>query len=223
MNHQSQSRTVGSLLVALILAIAAPAFATTYEIQSDQSRVRFQISHNDYAKPVKGRFTQLAGRIDYDPTRSNGLAVEATIDADSVDTDNGYRDGHLKASFFEADRFPEIEFKIERIDPSNKTLVGELTMKGIRKQVELSTSNVREVVGKDGRRSLRYRATALINRRDFGVEENADRATGLGKLLAHVQEGLDEFIDDVVEVQISVVAREVKDMASVNDDAAPVN
>ena len=48
-----------------------------------------------------------------------------------------------------------------------------------------------------------------LNRRDFGVEEDADRAEGLGKVMAHIQEGLDEFIDDEVVVQLSVVAHEM--------------
>ena len=89
-----------------------------------------------------------------------------------------------------------------------RTIEGWLTMKGITRPVTLVVEGGREFTDAEGRSVVRCRMHGRINRRDFDVEENAERATGLSQILAHIQEGLGEFIDDDVEIAITVVARE---------------
>ena len=196
------------LLTALLIATAGSAAGSTYEIEPDKSRIRFQVGHHDYAKPVKGRFGSVEGRIEYDSSAPESLAVDVAIDPNSIDTENSFRDAHLRSSFFETERFPTIEFTAKTIRADGKAIEGELTMKGVRLPLVLEISNPRETTEASGDRVLRCRAVARLNRRDFGVAEDADRAEGLGKILANIQEGLDEFIEDEVEVSIFVVARE---------------
>jgi polyisoprenoid-binding protein YceI len=159
-------------------------------------------------KPVRGQFQSLSGHIEYDASGPEDLAVDVQIDAASVDTSNGYRDEHLRSSFFEADKFPRIHFKATRVLLDEESVEGELTIKGVSRPVVLKVSGVRDVRNAEGVRVLRCRATARVNRRDFGITENAEDAQGLAKILGHIQTGLDSFIADDVEVDIFMVAHE---------------
>ena len=185
------------------------SLAANYAIQTEKSRVRFEIGHSDYANPVRGRFENLSGDISYDASAPDETTAEVFIDASSIDTDNGYRDEHLRTSFFEADRFPDIHFRMVNVFSVDGKVEGDLTIRGVTRKVVLTISNFHEVEDAAGMRIFRARATTLLNRREFGVEEDADRAAGLGKIMAHIQEGLDEFIDDEVVVRLSIVAHEI--------------
>ncbi|MFT5443970.1 MAG: polyisoprenoid-binding protein YceI, partial [Myxococcota bacterium] len=102
---------LAAMLAAVALTTAA-AHASSFEIVSEKSRVRFEAGHHDYAKPVKGRFHQLSGKIEYDVTSPGYTSMQVIIDPSSVDTDNQYRDSHLRSSFFEVEQFPEIRFQL---------------------------------------------------------------------------------------------------------------
>ena len=86
---------------------------------------------------------------------------------------------------------------------------GTPSTKGITRTVTLELSGAGHSLDAQGRGVLRYRATTVIDRRDFGVEEDAERSAGLKKMLAQVQEGLDELISDEVTLSIFLVAREL--------------
>ena len=204
---RSRSRWL-RVATAVVFLTGSAASADTFKIQAERSRVRFEVGHHGYAKPVRGRFAALEGRIEYDSAAPGELEIEVRIDADSLDTDNRFRDAHLRSSFFETDRFPTIEFSATRVSVEEMRIEGNLTMKGVSRALVLELSGARELTGAEGLRELRCRAAARLDRREFGVAENADRAEGLEKILAHIQEGLDEFIDDEVEISIFVVARE---------------
>ncbi|MEM7412293.1 MAG: YceI family protein [Myxococcota bacterium] len=205
---------------------SSPAPAETFEIQPEKSRLRFEVGHHDYAKPVRGRFEALSGAIHRDPEKDGELRVDVEITASSIDTDNAYRDEHLRAAFFEVEDHPSIRFSAAgfRADGETKPLevTGNLTMKGITRPIVLQVSGARELVDKDGNRVLRCRVKGSVNRRDFDVQEtSAEEAQGLSKILAHIQEGLDEFIEDEVEFSVSVVAREDANSGDAVASAAP--
>jgi polyisoprenoid-binding protein YceI len=210
-----------ALLCGALLSVAAPAAGERFEILPDQSRVRFSVSHHDFVRPVKGRFASLAGTIDYDAAHPEDLEVEVEIDARSVDTDNGFRDEHLRTSFFETATFPTIRFELTRVLLEEEAVEGMLTMKGVSRPVRLQVSGVRDTVDAHGVHVLRCRAEGRVNRRDFGVEESAGDEDGLAGILGHIQRGLDEFISDEVEVEISVVARTLPPEIARERGAAP--
>ncbi len=200
-----------ALAIALGLAallVSASSAACTFAIQPEKSRLKFHVRHGGYAKPVRGTFDAFAGTIEYDASKQvEAVRIDVTIDANSVDTDNRYRDDHLREAFLEIDRFPEIRFRAVRMDPAEQILHGELTMKGITRTVPLKLMAVRLFTDQEGVAMLRCRAVGKVNRREFGVVEDASRSEGLRKLVARIQEGLDEFIEDDVDIVISVVAR----------------
>ena len=69
-------------------------------------------------------------------TRSRSTRATATIDLNSVDTRDEQRDGHLRsADFFDVEKFGQMTFTATSFDGT--TAVGDLTIKGVTKPVEL--------------------------------------------------------------------------------------
>ena len=104
--------------------------------------------------------------------------VEAEIDAATIDTGIKKRDAHLRsADFFDVATYPTISFRSTWIEPvksreGNRWLmVGNLTMHGVTRAVTLAVEQTGfpELWDAD---DLEFRATAAINRKDFGMTFN---------------------------------------------------
>ena len=105
----------------------------TWTIDPSHSEVGFTVRH--LMSKVRGQFEKFEG------TLTTGAALEetraaATIDLNSVDTRDEQRDGHLRsADFFDVEKFGQMTFTTTSFDGT--TAVGELTIKGVTKPVEL--------------------------------------------------------------------------------------
>lgn len=160
---------------------SAPATFTAgvWTIDPSHSNVDFVVRHLMVSK-VRGRFHDVSGTITAgsDPLKST---VEATIVVKSVDTGSADRDNHLRTNdFFAADTYPTITFAstgIKRAGGDYK-LVGDLTIKGITKRVELDLEFNGATGDPWGGTRAGFSASGEINRRDFGVEFNATLETG---------------------------------------------
>jgi polyisoprenoid-binding protein YceI len=208
-----QRHQVATALFLVGIAAASAAAGATYEISQRESRIRFAIGHADYEKKIKGRFTTFAGTIEVPEGRPEAARVHAEVTTSSITTANRFRDSHLRTSFFEAERYPTASFEAGPLEKDGENLVleGELTMKGVTRTVRLNVRGSGLSVDATGERILRYRAATRIDRRDFGIAEDASKSSGLKAIVAHVQEGLDHLISDHVDISLMLVAREVKE------------
>jgi hypothetical protein len=105
---------------------------------------------------VKGHFRQYAGRLDL----AARPAIELTIDAASVDTGNERRDRRLRSEdFFAVARDPYIRFvsQTARLDDDTLCVVGELTARGSRIEVEIDAT----VTAVDGEYALEAKAFVM--------------------------------------------------------------
>jgi len=107
-----------------------------------------------------------------DVTKSS---VNATINVASITTDNEKRDGHLKSpDFFNAQKYPEITFKSKRSMKKDNgyVIVGDFTMHGVTKELELPFTIVGTLTDSMGNHRVGIEAITKINRQDFGVSWN---------------------------------------------------
>lgn len=153
---------------------------SVYAIDATHSGVEFVVRHLMITK-VRGRFGAVSGAIELADGTDVPAAVEAVIDAASIDTREGQRDAHLRsADFFETEKFPQIQFKSTRIEGSAGAfkLYGDLTMHGITREVVLDAEF--EGRGPDpwGGQRVSYSAQGKINRKDFGLTWNQALETG---------------------------------------------
>ena len=154
--------------------------AGTYKLDAAHKRVGFVVRHLMVSK-VRGNFGEATATITIaeDPLQS---AVTATILTESVFTGQPDRDNHLRTGdFFEAEKYPTIEFKSTRIkshDANEFLLDGELTIKGITKPVELLVEF--EGAGRSpyGQDLFGFSASTEIDREDWGLTYNMALESG---------------------------------------------
>jgi polyisoprenoid-binding protein YceI len=148
--------------------------AGTWTIDPLHSEVGFSARHMMVSK-VRGKFTKFSGDL---VTAENPLAssVNAEIDLSSIDTGAEQRDGHLRSpDFFDTENHPVMTYRSTgiRAKGDGYVLDGELTLKGVTKNVPLTLEL--NGFGPDpyGGTRAGFTATGEINRQDFGVTWNA--------------------------------------------------
>jgi polyisoprenoid-binding protein YceI len=178
---KSSLKTLFLAAAVLCIASAASAAVETYTIDSVHSSVAFTIRHA--VGRVPGRFTKFSGTIVVDRDNLENSTVNASIDVGSIDTDNDKRNGHLKTpDFFDAATYAAITFKStswKKTGDDTFDVTGDLTIKGVTKQVVLKTTLNGFGPGMKGATLSGWEATTTLNREDFNVMGPAM----LGKLL----------------------------------------
>src|SRR5690606_37034324 len=112
---------------------------TKWSIDPMHSEVQFKIKHL-VISTVTGSFKKFEGSITTDGEDFTDANVNFSMDVKSIDTNQPNRDEHLKSSdFFEAETYPKITFHSTSFVKSENDykMLGNLTMKGITKTVEL--------------------------------------------------------------------------------------
>src|SRR5215469_11659040 len=148
--------------------------AGTWTIDPLHSEVGFSVRHMMVSK-VRGKFTKFGGELVTSENPADST-VTAEIDLASIDTGSEQRDSHLRSpDFFDTENHPIMTYRSTglRADGDRYILDGELTLKGVTKNVPLKL----EVngFGPDpyGGTRAGFTGTAHINRGDFGVTYNA--------------------------------------------------
>ncbi|SRR5579885_2544628 len=152
----------------------------TYSIDPMHSSAQFRVRHMMIAN-VHGEFDSISGTVEFDPAKPDAARIEASIDVNSLHTGDAKRDAHLKGGdFFDAEKFPAITFRSKKITPAggkNYKATGDLSIRGVTKEVTLDVQNVSDEVTdmwKLQRRGLA--ATVRISRKDFGIAFDPDGA-----------------------------------------------
>lgn len=160
--------TLGSLLLASSL------FAKDFTIDASHSNVGFSIKHMAIAN-TKGKFKDFSALIDFDPATKTFKKIEANIKVESINTEDEKRDNHLRAAdFFDVAKNPDIKFvmsKYEKTDDDEGKMTGDLTIKGITKQIVLDTEIHGVAKDHKGKERVGFTLEGKIDRKDFKVGE----------------------------------------------------
>jgi polyisoprenoid-binding protein YceI len=146
-----------------------------WEIDSSHSGIHFSVRHLVIAK-VRGQFSRWSGAVVVTDGDFSKASVEAVIDASSIETGVADRDAHLKsADFFDVAQFPEVRFTASRVEAKGADelrLVGQLTIKGITREVALEVEQLGKVQDPWGNERAAFSARTAIDRKDFGLTWN---------------------------------------------------
>ena len=154
---------------------------TKWVMDGTHSELGFKIKHLMITN-VSGTFKTFQVEAETDNEDFSTAAIKATAEIVSLSTNNEQRDLHLQnADFFEVEKFPELSFqstKVEKIDNDSFHLYGDLTLKGITKNIRLNVEY--NGVTKDpwGGERAGFVVTGKINRTDWGISFNAALETG---------------------------------------------
>ena len=169
---------------------------TKWAIDPMHSEVQFKVKHL-LISTVTGSFKRFEGSATTDNENFEDAEIHFSLDVNSIDTNQEMRDNHLKAAdFFEAEKYPRIEFQstsFKKVQGDEFRLVGNLTMRGVKKQITLKAEFGGEAKDRQGNLKAGFEVSGIINRKDFGVSFNSVTETGglaLGedvKLIANIQ------------------------------------
>ena len=149
----------------------------TWTVDPVHSSISFAITHNNVATFRSG-FETYAATL----TGGDEAKLEGSVDVQSIDIDEAQLKGHLMSpEFFDAERFPKLTFASDRFDVADDGTVrvaGELEIHGVKREVE-ATGRFGEI-GADlgGNPRVALSVSTAVDRRDFGIEFNADLPNG---------------------------------------------
>ncbi|GAA1024219.1 polyisoprenoid-binding protein [Acrocarpospora pleiomorpha] len=148
--------------------------AGEFALDGAHTRVGFVAKHMMVSK-VRGNFGEFSGKIVIaeNPAES---AVDVTIQTASINTGVADRDTHLRSDdFLSADKFPEVTFRstaVQDFSGDEFTLVGDLTVRDVTKQVALKAEFGGAATNPWGQEIFGFSAEAEIDREVFGLTWN---------------------------------------------------
>jgi polyisoprenoid-binding protein YceI len=163
-------------------AVQPESSVTVWQIDPVHSSAQFKVKHLMISN-VKGEFTSIKGTLHLDSADVAKSALEATIDAASINTRDSQRDAHLKSpDFFDVEKFPVITFKsssVSKKSDGDYAVTGDLAIHGVARTVTLDVA-APSAPQKDpwGGTRIGVEATTKINRKDFALTWNATLETG---------------------------------------------
>ena len=149
---------------------------TKWSIDQAHSEIGFKVKHLMISH-VKGTFKTFDASIYTSAKDFSTAEIDLWIDASSITTGDAKRDEHLKsADFFDAQNHKQITFITKEIEKSDTSqdheLWGELTMKGITKNIKLNVEFGGMITDPWGNERAGFTITGKINRSDWGLTWN---------------------------------------------------
>ncbi|MFJ8238051.1 YceI family protein [Ureibacillus sp. NPDC094379] len=152
-----------------------------WTIDQSHSSVGFEVKHMMVSK-VKGQFDSYRADVEgEDLTDLTTASIAFKFDVSSINTRSEDRDNHLKsADFFDIEKFPTIDFESTNIvkDGDDYKVTGDLTIKGVTKQVTFDVEFGGKGTNPWGVEVYGFEAEAKINREEFELTWNAALETG---------------------------------------------
>ena len=174
-----------------------PYLISRYEIDPAHASAQFKVRHL-MVSAVRGELGQVTGIVMLDNEDITESFVHATIDVTAINTRNPDRDAHLRsADFLDVENHPTITFestRIEDADPDRLRIFGDLTIRGVTKEVVLLAEISEEIRDPWGNVKRGVTASTRIDRKEFGVSWNAVMDTG-GVVVA-------DMVDITIELEL---------------------
>lgn len=149
---------------------------TTWKIDPAHSEVKFKVKHL-VVSTVTGHFNQFNATVQTSTDDFSDAKISFDADVNSIDTKNSQRDGHLKSpDFFDATNHPKLTFTSKSIKKkaSNEfEILGDLTIRGTKKEVTLDAVYNGTVKGLGGGEVAAFDISGKINRQQFGLTWSA--------------------------------------------------
>ena len=152
-------------LASTALPSISRAQAPTFAIAQDDSTIKFSVKAS---VTLEGVFDKWDATLTFtSPDVSTGV-LDVKIQADSVNTGSGMKDGKLKSKdFFDVKQNPLITFRSKKIvqtGPETFDVQGDFTIRGVTKPETLSLT----ISGK-GTGSGEIKGTMAFDRKDYGM------------------------------------------------------
>jgi polyisoprenoid-binding protein YceI len=158
------------LVVVFSIACANQAQAPTdipvFRTTPVKSTIKFAVKAS---VPIEGTFEKWDAKLTYRSNNVEDAAFDIKIQASSVNTGSGLKDGKLKSKdFFNVQQEPYITFHAEKIvqtGPNTFQIPGTFTIRGVSKPETLDLT----LLGTKGSGHAEVTGTMAFDRRDYGM------------------------------------------------------
>lgn len=146
-----------------------------WELDPAHSEVQFKVRHMMVSN-VSGEFQNFELELITDGYDLSTAKASFSADIHSINTKVAQRDNHLKsADFFDAENHPRLTFEsteIKKVDDDEYEIKGNLTIRGITKQIKLKMEGGGVINDPYGNKRTGFEITGKIQRLDFGLKYN---------------------------------------------------
>lgn len=154
---------------------------TKWAVDTAHSEINFKVKHL-VISTVTGKFKTFDASIETDNEDFEDARITFEADVNSIDTNNSDRDAHLKSDdFFNAEEYPKLTFEstsFKHVGEGQYKLLGNLTIRGNTKPVELDAVYGGTVTDPYGNTKAGFEVTGKINRKKFGLKWNGVTEAG---------------------------------------------
>jgi polyisoprenoid-binding protein YceI len=170
----SERRAHGSIRFAVFFFLASAVFPSlsraqvpVFKITTEDSSIKFAVKAS---VAINGTFDKWDATLTFASTDVSTGVLDIKIQADSVNTGSGMKNGKLKSKdFFNADQDPLITFlskKIVQTGPTTFDVQGDFTIRGATKPQTLTLT-----VSGAGTGSGEIHGTMVFDRKDYGMNK----------------------------------------------------
>ena len=170
-------------LASVVLPPLSRAQVPVFKITTEDSSIKFAVKAS---VAVNGTFDKWDATLTFTSTDPTTGVLDIKIQADSVNTGSGMKDGKLKGKdFFNADQDPTISFlskKIVQTGPTTFDVQGDFTIRGATKPQTLTLT-----VSGAGTGTGAIHGTMVFDRKDYGMNK--------GIPFVHIGDSVDVTVD----------------------------
>jgi polyisoprenoid-binding protein YceI len=145
---------------------------TNWGIDASHSRLGFSLNHQGIAE-LQGEFKKVDVQVSASAADFSDAKIELTAQSNSINTGSEGRDSHLQTpDFLDVAQYATITFKsssMKKVGDKDYIVMGDLTMRGITKTIELKARHNATIQTKQGVDVAGFKVTGTIKRTDFGV------------------------------------------------------
>ena len=174
-----------------VMLMATGINAQSWKIDSNHSSIMFNANHYGISF-INGRFMEFEATVKGGtPEDFTDAVVSFSAQVGSISTGADGRDKHLKsADFFDMENNPTINFVSKSFTKSGDNMykvVGDLTMRGNTKEVELTATHIGSTKTRDERNKVGFQLTGSVDRNDFGVSAATGSVAPIIEILCNVE------------------------------------
>ena len=159
---------VASAVLPSLSRAQTPADVPAIKISKDESSMKFSVQAS---VALEGKFDQWDATLTFPSTDVTTGVLDIKIQAASVNTGSGMKDGKLKSKdFFDVEQDPMITFhsdKIVQTGPMTFDIPGTFTIRGVSKPETLTFTGS----GTKGSGSGEIKGTMAFDRKDYGMNK----------------------------------------------------
>lgn len=156
------------LILALVLSLAGTFCPLPAQVSVTNAEIRFEFVSKEVKGTIKG--FQSNTSIDFDHPENS--TFEGSVAVETLDTDNGLRNWHLKrGKYFNEDDYPRISFRSTTVSEKDNTYIvtGNLSLKGTTKSLKINFT----------RKGNQLEGKTFIYTSDYGINIKKKREDNL--------------------------------------------